>query len=147
MWNTPIHAHYTRRPSSQYHNFTLFCNSSVAINALIRFGFKCVWQNLKLCTHNYRHLFNINSCSSQKIKRNKYIGLLPVRFIVVSSHSSDGACWITGHSTVCSTAYDGTHQRKHQSLSSLAPLRGIHRWPLQRTSNVENISMSRRLHD
>ena len=35
---------------------------------------------------------------------------------------------ITSLTTVCSTVYSGTDQRKHQSSKSLAFLRGIHRW-------------------
>ena len=37
---------------------------------------------------------------------------------------------ITSVSIVCSTVCSGTDQRKHQSSTSLALVRGIHRWPV-----------------
>ena len=40
------------------------------------------------------------------------------------------ASQITGVSSVYSTAYSGVDQRKHQSSSSLAFVRVIHRWPV-----------------
>ena len=40
------------------------------------------------------------------------------------------ASQITSLTIVCSTVYSGTDQRKHQSSTSLAFVRGIHRWPL-----------------
>ena len=39
------------------------------------------------------------------------------------------ASQITSLTSVYSTVYSGTDQRKHQSSASLAFLRGIHRWP------------------
>ena len=39
------------------------------------------------------------------------------------------ASQITSLTIVYSTVYSGTHQRKHQSFTSLAFVRGIHRWP------------------
>ena len=39
------------------------------------------------------------------------------------------ASQITGVSIVCSTPCAGANQMKHQSTSSLAFVRGIHRWP------------------
>ena len=38
------------------------------------------------------------------------------------------ASQITSPTSVCSTIYSGTDQRKHQSSASLAFVRGIHRW-------------------
>ena len=40
------------------------------------------------------------------------------------------ASQITSLTSVYSTVYSGTDQRKHQSSASLAFVRGIHRWPL-----------------
>ena len=40
------------------------------------------------------------------------------------------ASQITDISTICSTVCWGAHQRKHQSSTSLAFVRGIHRWPV-----------------
>ena len=40
------------------------------------------------------------------------------------------ASQITGLTTVYSTVYSGTDQRKHQSSASLAFVRGINRWPV-----------------
>ena len=40
------------------------------------------------------------------------------------------ASQITSLAIVCSTVYSGIDQRKHQSSSSLAFVRGIHRWPV-----------------
>ena len=40
------------------------------------------------------------------------------------------ASHITSLTTVYSTAYSGSDQRKHQSSASLAFVRGIHRWPV-----------------
>ena len=61
------------------------------------------------------------------------------------------ASQITGVSIVCSTICSGTDQRKHQSSSSLAIVRVIHRWsvdsPHKKASNPENISIWWRHHD
>ena len=40
------------------------------------------------------------------------------------------ASQITSLTIVCSSVYSGTDQRKHQSSTSLAFVRGIHRWPV-----------------
>ena len=53
----------------------------------------------------------------------------------LSEHYSDVimgvmASQITSLTIVYSTVYSGTDQRKHQSSTSLAFVRGIHRWPL-----------------
>ena len=50
---------------------------------------------------------------------------------------------ITSLATVYLTVYSRAGQIKHQSSASLAPVRGIHRWPgnSQRASNVENVSI------
>ena len=52
------------------------------------------------------------------------------------------ASQITSLAIVYSTVYSGADQRKYHSSSSLAFVRGIHRWPVnsQRASNTENIS-------
>ena len=63
------------------------------------------------------------------------------------------ASQITSLAIVYSTDYSGTDQRKHQSSTSLAFVRGIHRWPViggefltKRASNTENISIWWRHH-
>ena len=43
---------------------------------------------------------------------------------------SDKASQITDIPSVCSIVCSGAHHRKHQSSSSLAFVRGIHRWPM-----------------
>ena len=48
---------------------------------------------------------------------------------------------ITDVSIVYSTVCSGADQRKHQNSASLAYGRGIHRFPAQRASNTENISI------
>ena len=48
---------------------------------------------------------------------------------------------------VYSTIYSGADQRKRQSSASLAFVRGIHRWPGQRASNAENVSIWWRHHE
>ena len=53
---------------------------------------------------------------------------------------------ITGVSIVYSTVCLGPDQRKHQSSASLAFVRWIHRWPAQRASNAENVSIWWRRH-
>ena len=40
------------------------------------------------------------------------------------------ASQITGIFTVCSTVWSGKHQRKHESSSLLAFVRGIYQWPV-----------------
>ena len=55
--------------------------------------------------------------------------------LVVPCHYSDVimstmASQITSHTIVYSTVYSGIDQRKHQSSTSLAFVRGIHRWPV-----------------
>ena len=60
------------------------------------------------------------------------------------------ASQITGVALVCSIVCSGTNQRKHQSSTSLAFVRGIHRWPVnspQKASNAENISIWWRHHE
>ena len=54
---------------------------------------------------------------------------------LISHHYSDVimstmVSQITSLTIVCSTVYSGTDQRKHQSSTSLAFVRGIHRWPV-----------------
>ena len=53
------------------------------------------------------------------------------------------ASQITDVSIVYSTVYSGENQRKHQSSTSLAFVRGIHRWPMdsppKRASDAENM--------
>ena len=52
---------------------------------------------------------------------------------------------ITSFSIVCSTICWGTNQRKHQSSTSLASVRGILWWPVdspaERPSSTENVSI------
>ena len=47
----------------------------------------------------------------------------------------------------CSTVCWSADQRKHQSLTSLAFVRGIGEFPAQRTSNAENVSIWWRHHE
>ena len=58
---------------------------------------------------------------------------------------------ITSLAIVYLTVYSGADQRKHQSSTSLAFVRRIHRWPVnspeQRASDAENISIWWRHHD
>ena len=73
------------------------------------------------------------------------------QFHFLDSHYSDvvmstTASEITGISIVCSTVCSGEDQRKHQSSSSLAFVKGIHveangGFPSQRASNAENVSI------
>ena len=53
------------------------------------------------------------------------------------------ASQITSVSAVYSTVCSGTDQKKNQSFTSLAFVRGIHRWPVysitQRDNNAENV--------
>ena len=51
------------------------------------------------------------------------------------------ASQITSLTIVYWTVYSGADQRKYQSSASLAFVRGIHRWPAQRTSNAKNVSI------
>ena len=48
---------------------------------------------------------------------------------------------ITGVSIVYLTVCSGRDQRKDQSSASLAFVKGIHRWPSQKASNTENVSI------
>ena len=56
------------------------------------------------------------------------------------------ASQITSLTIVYSTVYSGADQRKHQSSASLAFVRGIHRFPAERASNAENVSIWWRHH-
>ena len=56
------------------------------------------------------------------------------------------ASQITGVSIVCSSVCWGADQRKHQSPASLAFVRGAHRFPAQRVSNVEKVPIWWRHH-
>ena len=51
------------------------------------------------------------------------------------------ASQITSVWIVCSTVCSGGDKRKHQSSASLAFVRGIHRWPVDSPSHVENGSI------
>ena len=55
-------------------------------------------------------------------------GLLVLHYsdVIMSAMASQ----ITNLTTVCSTAYSGADKKKHQSSTSLAFVRGIHRWPV-----------------
>ena len=57
-------------------------------------------------------------------------GLWPNRIHYTDNIASVMASQITGISIVYSTVCSGADQRKHQSSASLAPMRGIHRWPV-----------------
>ena len=58
------------------------------------------------------------------------------------------ASQITGISIVCLTICSGAYQRKHQSSTSMAFVRGIRRGlPSQRASNAENVSIWWRHYD
>ena len=56
------------------------------------------------------------------------------------------ASQITSVSIVYSPVCSGLDQREHQSSASLAFVREIHRWPAQRVSNAENVSILWRHH-
>ena len=56
------------------------------------------------------------------------------------------ASQITSLLIVYSAVYSGTDERKHQSSASLAFVRGINRWPAQRASNEESVSIWWRHH-
>ena len=56
------------------------------------------------------------------------------------------ASQITGISIVCSTICSDADQRKHLNSAPMAFVRGIHRWPSQRASNAENVSIWWRHH-
>ena len=64
---------------------------------------------------------------------------------------SSMAFQITSLTIVYSSVYSGADQRKHQSSASLAFVRGIYRrpvkFPAQRASNAENVSIWWRHHD
>ena len=55
------------------------------------------------------------------------------------------ASWITSLTFTHECVYPDTDERKHQSSTSLAFVRGIHRWPVnspqRRASNVESVSI------
>ena len=51
------------------------------------------------------------------------------------------ACQITSLTIVYSTVHSGADQRKRQSSASLAFVQGIHRWPVNSPTNVEDVSI------
>ena len=51
------------------------------------------------------------------------------------------ASHITSLTIVYSTVYSGADQRKHQSSTSLAFVRGTSEFPAQMASNAENVSI------
>ena len=67
--------------------------------------------------------------------------------VITSAMASQSTCLTIVYWTI----YSGTDQRRHQSSASLAFVRGIHRWPVkfpsQRASNAENVSIWWRHHD
>ena len=70
--------------------------------------------------------------------------MLPIHYndVIMSVMASQ----ITNLVIVHSTVYSGADQRKHQSSASLAFVWEIHRWPAQRASNAEIISIWWRHH-
>ena len=73
----------------------------------------------------------------------EYAGSVGTQYSMVSYHVIMWSLWhyndvimsmmasqITNLMIVYSTVYSGTDQRKHQSSTSLAFVRGIHRWPV-----------------
>ena len=85
--------------------------------------------------------FKIDTNIKLVYKNNVYCGsLTPLthkqnRYQILYTHYNDVilsamASQITSFTIVYSTVYSGADQRKHQSSASLAPVRGIHRCPL-----------------
>ena len=64
-------------------------------------------------------------CSELRIVRYG-TGALHYNDVIMSTMTSK----ITSFTIVYSSVYSGADQRKHQSLASLAFVRGIHRWPV-----------------
>ena len=80
------------------------------------------------------------------------VSLVGVHLVLLTQHYNDiimraMASQITSLTIVYSIVYSGADQRKYQSSASLAFVRGIHRWPAQRASNAENVSIWWRHHE
>ena len=73
------------------------------------------------CAFKDQYRFSNSMMSVSSTVKNKHYSDVIMR--VMASH-------ITSLTTVYSTVYSGTVQRKHQSSASLAFERGIHRWPV-----------------
>ena len=76
--------------------------------------------------------FRKSICCELKMKRLEIV-ILPWAIYHIElqwRHVDSGACQITGNFTVCSTICSSTHQRIHQSSTSLAFVMGTPRWPV-----------------
>ena len=106
------------------------------------------------------------SCNAVKLMSRQELMLMTSRFNMwhterdvrghVSAHYNDVimgmiASQIISLTVVYSTVYSGTNQRQHQSSTSLAFVRGIHRWPVnsphKRPVTQKNVSIWWRHHD
>ena len=91
----------------------------------------------------YNYFKRIRLCGSSSFNVNAWFHYNDVRMSAMASQ-------ITSLTIVYSTVYSGTDQRKHQSSTSLAFVRGIHRrpgeFPTQMASNAENVSIWWRHH-
>ena len=71
-----------------------------------------------------------------------HVGFMHNRDVIMSAIASQ----ITSVSIVNSTVYSGADQRKHQSSTSLAFVRGIYRWPVTRKIfSFDNVIMERKV--
>ena len=122
-----------------------FCNRTVRCTIRNSFQWKLNW-NIKII---YRHnVVENNVCAAGVIlsclQSDK---LYHYNDVIMSAMSS----LITSFTIVYSSVYSGADQRKDQSSASLASVRGIHRWPVkypaQRASNAENVSIWWRHHE
>ena len=107
------------------------------------------------CRHIQIYLKMSCFCSSPKVLAHRERGVYVYVYIYIYIyiyHYTDVtmnamASQITGLSIVYSNICPGADQRKHQTSTPLTFVRGIHRFPAQRASNAENVSIWWRHHD
>ena len=118
------------------------CHADSTLNIMFRESYYAAWIScyihLSSRCHSDNALHNRTVraiTSAPKTIRTAITGAWPSACNMVTRHHNDVimgpmASQITSITSVYSTIYSGTDQRKHQSSASLAFVRGIHRWPM-----------------
>ena len=97
--------------------------STKRIKATFSSGVECYIKDKKIIWSSYLHIRISCTCNSSNWPMEPCPTVFHYNDVVMSASASP----ITSLTSVYSTVYSGSHQRKHQSSASLAFVRGIHR--------------------